>query len=167
MGVRLGFSDAGSDTADSTSRQAYDLLSEGFGPGFNGPLLVVTDGGPGVQAVADPVSTPDGKAATVLVFPTTAPQDEKTAELVGTLRDDVLPELSAENGTRFVVGGATAAAEDYASKVGDRMPLFISIGAALGAMKLVCQDGLFGVEGGPIEAYLPVLIFAIVFGPAR
>jgi RND superfamily putative drug exporter len=169
---------------------------------------VVTDGGsgaaaeaartlrdtPGVQAVADPVSTPDGEAATVLVFPTTAPQDEKTAELVGTLRDDVLPELSAENGARYVVGGATAAAEDYASKVGDRMPLFIiivvglsllllmavfrsvliplkaavlnllSIGAALGAMKLVYQDGLFGVEGGPIEAYLPVLIFAIVFG---
>jgi putative drug exporter of the RND superfamily len=208
LDVRLGFSDAGSDAPDSTSRQAYDLLSSGFGPGFNGPLLVVTDGGsaaagqaaralrdtPGVQAVADPVSTLDGKAATILVFPTTSPQDERTSALVGTLRADVLPPLAAENGARYVVGGPTAAAEDYSDKVGDRMPLFIaivvglsllllmavfrsvliplkaavlnllSIGAALGAMKLVYQDGLFGVEGGPIEAYLPVLIFAIVFG---
>jgi len=212
LGVRLGFSDAGSDTTDSTSRQAYDLLSDGFGPGFNGPLLVVTDGGsggaeqaaaaaaealsntPGVQAVADPVPTPDGRAATVLAFPTTSPQDEETTELVGNLRDDVLPKLSASNGAKYLVGGPTAASEDYSSKVSDRMPLFmaivvglsilllmavfrsvliplkaavlnlLSIGAALGAMKLVYQDGLFGIEAGPIEAYLPVLIFAIVFG---
>ncbi|TDE11235.1 MMPL family transporter [Jiangella asiatica] len=208
LGVRLGFSDAGSDPADSTGRQAYDLLSEGFGPGFNGPLLVVTDGGeqagaaaatalrdtPGVQAVADPLPTPDGEAATVLVFPTSAPQDEETSELVSTLRDDVLPELSAQNDAQYLVGGPTAASEDYSGKVGERMPLFmaivvglsvlllmavfrsvliplkaallnlLSIGAALGAMKLVYQDGLFGIEGGPIEAYLPVMIFAIVFG---
>lgn len=208
LSVRLGFSDAGSDPADSTSRQAYDLLAEGFGPGFNGPLLVIADGGeqaaaaaasvlndtPGVQAAADPVPTPDGEAATILVFPTSAPQDEETSGLVDELRSEVLPRLAADNDARYLVGGPTAAAEDYASKVGERMPLFIaivvglsvlllmavfrsvliplkaallnllSIGAALGSMKLVFQDGLFGIEGGPIEAYLPVLIFAIVFG---
>jgi RND superfamily putative drug exporter len=208
LGMRLGFSDAGSDVTDSTSRQAYDLLSEGFGPGFNGPLLVVTDGGeqagaaattalndtPGVQAAAGPVPTPDGEAAIVLVFPTSAPQDEETSDLVGALRDDVLPALSVQNDAQYLVGGPTAASEDYSSKVGERMPLFmavvvglsvlllmavfrsvlipikaallnlLSIGAALGAMKLVYQDGLFGIEGGPIEAYLPVMIFAIVFG---
>ncbi|MEU8340980.1 putative drug exporter of the RND superfamily [Actinomadura meyerae] len=208
LGIRLGFSDAGGDPAASTSRQAYDLLSEGFGPGFNGPLLVVTDGGeqagaaaaralndtPGVQAAAAPVPTPDGKAATILVFPASSPQDKETSQLVGTLREDVLPRLSAANGGRYLVGGPTAAAEDYSGKLGDRMPLFmaivvglsvlllaavfrsvliplkaavlnlLSIGAALGAMKLVYQDGLFGIEGGPIEAFLPVMIFAIVFG---
>ncbi|MEU5884146.1 MMPL family transporter [Spirillospora sp. NPDC047279] len=211
FGMRLGFSDAGSDAPDTTSRQAYDLLSAGFGPGFNGPLLVVADGGPGaaqaaaaaartlsatpgVQAAAEPVSTPDGKAATVLVFPASAPQDERTSALVGDLRDDVLPALSAQNGARYLVGGSTAAAEDYAGKVADRLPLFmaivvglsvillmavfrsvliplkaallnlLSIGAALGAMTLVFQDGWFGVEPGPIEAYLPVMVFAIVFG---
>jgi RND superfamily putative drug exporter len=212
LGVRLGFSDAGSDPTGTTSRAAYDLLSKGFGPGFNGPLLVVADGGSsgaeqaaadavralrdtlGVQTVADPTPAPDGGAATILVFPASSPQDEKTSELVSTLREDVLPQLAAGNGARYLVGGATAAAKDYSSTVGDRMPLFIaivvglsvllliavfrsvliplkaallnliSIGAALGAMKLVYQDGLFGVEGGPIEAYLPVLIFAIVFG---
>ncbi|WP_433334887.1 MMPL family transporter [Spirillospora sp. CA-294931] len=208
LGMRLGFSDAGSDAPGTTSREAYDLLSQGFGPGFNGPLLVVTDGGPdgaaaaaralsgtpGVQGTADPVPTPDGKAATVLVFPTSAPQDEETSELVGTLRNDVLPELSARTGARYLVGGATAASEDYSAKVADRLPLFmaivvglsvlllmavfrsvlvplkaallnlLSIGAALGAMTLVFQHGWFGVEPGPIEAYLPVMVFAIVFG---
>ncbi|MFI0453431.1 MMPL family transporter [Actinomadura sp. 6N118] len=212
FGMRLGFSDAGSDAPDTTSRQAYDLLSEGFGPGFNGPLLVVTDGGsggapqaaataaralsgtPGVRAAADPMPTPDGKAATVLVFPSSAPQDKETSDLVGTLRHEVLPKLSAQNGTQYLVGGATAASEDYSGKVADRLPLFmaivvglsvlllmavfrsvliplkaallnlLSIGVALGAMKLVFQDGWFGVEPGPIEAYLPVMVFAIVFG---
>ncbi|MEW2352385.1 MMPL family transporter [Spirillospora sp. NPDC029432] len=212
LGMRLGFSDAGSDAPESTSRQAYDLLSEGFGPGFNGPLLVVTDGGPsgaaqaaaaaartlngtqGVAAAANPVPTPDGRAATVLVFPASAPQDEATSDLVGGLREDVLPELSARTGARYLVGGATAAAEDYAGKVADRLPLFmaivvglsvlllmavfrsvlvplkaavlnlLSIGAALGAMTLVFQHGWFGVEPGPIVAYLPVMVFAIVFG---
>ncbi|MFG3258473.1 MMPL family transporter [Streptomyces sp. NPDC048172] len=212
-GMRLGFSDAGSDEPESTSRQAYDLLSEGFGPGFNGPLLVVTDGEdgagasraaaavsrelngtPGVEAAAPPVPTPDGKAATVLAFPTSAPQDEATSDLVGDLRGEVLPELSERNGAQYLVGGATAAAEDYSEKVADRLPLFmaivvglsvlllmavfrsvlvplkaallnlLSIGAALGAMTLVFQEGWFGVEPGPIEAYLPVMIFAIVFG---
>ncbi|WP_174564919.1 MMPL family transporter [Actinomadura chibensis] len=212
LGMRLGFSDAGSDPSGATSRKAYDLLSTGFGPGFNGPLLVVTDGGregagkaaeaavlalydtPGVKAVADPVPTPDGRAATVLAFPSSAPQDEATTDLVGTLRDDVLPGLAERNGARYLVGGATAAAEDYSDKVAERLPLFmaivvglsvlllmavfrsvlvplkaallnlLSIGAALGAMTLVFQHGLFGVEPGPIEAYLPVMVFAIVFG---
>jgi RND superfamily putative drug exporter len=157
---------------------------------------VVTDGGPDGtgQAAADPVPTPDGRAATILAFPSSAPQDEETSELVGTLRDDVLPELSAQNGARYLVGGATAASEDYSGKVADRLPLFmaivvglsvlllmavfrsvlvplkaavlnlLSIGAALGAMTLVFQDGRLGVEPGPIEAYLPVMVFAIVFG---
>ena len=212
LSIRLGFNDAGNDPADSTSRQAYDLLSDGFGPGFNGPLLVATDGGDGsadeaaaaaaqalgetdgVAAAAKPMPTPDGEAATVMVFPESSPQDEQTQELVGTLRDDVLPEVSADTGAEYLVGGATAASEDYAGKLGERMPLFmaivvglsvillmavfrsvliplkaailnlLSIGAALGAMKLVFQDGMLGFEGGPIEAYVPVMIFAIVFG---
>ncbi|WP_198663380.1 MMPL family transporter [Jiangella endophytica] len=212
LSIRLGFNDAGNDPSDSTARQAYDLLSDGFGPGFNGPLLIVTDGGDGsaeeaaaaaartlgetegVAAAADPIPTPDGEAATVLVYPASSPQDEETTELVATLRDDVLPGLTAENGAEYLVGGATAASEDYAGKLGDRMPLFmiivvglaivllmavfrsvliplkaaflnlLSIGAALGAMKLVFQDGALGFEGGPIEAYVPVMIFAIVFG---
>ncbi|MGI5170203.1 MMPL family transporter [Spirillospora sp. CA-253888] len=212
LGMRLGFADAGNDAPGSTSRQAYDLLSQGFGPGFNGPLLLVTDGGrqgpaeaahaasraltgtPGVQAVTAPQPSTDGRIATVTVFATTSPQDQKTAELLTRLRGDVLPAVSAQTGARFALGGPTAAAQDYSAKVADRMPLFVaivvglsvilltavfrsvlvplkaallnlaSIGAALGAMTLVFQHGLLGVEPAPIEAYLPVMVFAVVFG---
>ncbi|HEX2313653.1 MAG TPA: MMPL family transporter [Thermomonospora sp.] len=212
LGMRLGFADAGTDAPDTTSRQAYDLLSQGFGPGFNGPLLLVVDGGngdarqaavaatqavrsvPGVAAVTDPAPTGDGRVATVMVFPASSPQDEETSELVSELRGDVLPGLSSRTGADYLVGGATAASQDYSDKVAERMPLFVaivvgvsllllmavfrslliplkaavlnllSIGAALGAMTLVFQNGLFGFEGAPIEAYLPVMVFAIVFG---
>ncbi len=212
LGMRLGFADAGNDPVDSTSRQAYDLLAEGFGPGFNGPLVIVADGGdggaeqaaaaatetlngtPGVAAATEPMPTDDGEVATVIAFPEYAPQDEGTSELVSTLRDDVLPGLSEQTGAEYLVGGSTAASQDFADTVAERMPLFVvlvvgvsmlllvlvfrsvliplkaaalnllSIGAALGAMTLVFQEGLFGVQAGPIESFLPVLIFAIVFG---
>ncbi|MCX5171270.1 MMPL family transporter [Streptomyces antibioticus] len=211
LSLRLGFTDAGNDKAGSTSREAYDLLSKGFGPGFNGPLYVVVEGKDGAEAPATavaaalndtdgvaaatgPIPTDDPNVATVMAFPTTSPQDEGTSELVGTLRDDVLPRVAEETGARYLVGGATAASEDYSDKVAARMPVFmaivvglsllllmvvfrsvliplkaallnlLSIGAALGAISLVFQHGMFGVEPGPIEAYLPVVVFAIVFG---
>ncbi|MEU2597152.1 MMPL family transporter [Streptomyces hirsutus] len=214
LDLRLGLGDAGNEPPASTSRKAYDLLADGFGPGFNGPLVVVAetktageDPGeagaeltrtladtPGIAAATDPIPAEDGKAFTVIAFPETSPQDERTGELVHTLRDDVLADLREETGTHYLVGGATTAVIDYSDTVADRMPLFVaivvglsllilvalfrsllvplkaallnllSIGAALGAMTLVFQKGLFGVEPGPIEAYLPVMIFAIVFG---
>ncbi|MFF0450433.1 MMPL family transporter [Streptomyces sp. NPDC004609] len=208
LGLRLGFADAGNDGADTTSRQAYDLLAEGFGPGFNGPLVVVSRGDEaaaqrlrsaldrtdGVAATTPPLPTEDGAVSTVIVFPTTAPQDEGTADLVHTLRDEVLPPLGRETGAEYLVGGATAATQDFADAVSSRMPLFVaivvglstlllmavfrslliplkaallnllSVAAALGTITLVFQHGWFGVEPGPIEAFIPVMIFAIVFG---
>ncbi|MFI0373015.1 MMPL family transporter [Actinomadura sp. 1N219] len=210
--MRLGFADAGNDPSGTTSRQAYDLLAAGFGPGVNGPLLITVDGGDrgaeqpalaaarvlagtaDIAATTPPTVSADGRVATILAVPDSAPQDERTAELVTALRADVLPELSDRTGADFFVGGATAATQDYADKVADRMPYFIavvvglsllilmlmfrsvlipikaavlnlvSIGAALGAMTLVFQEGLFGIDPAPIEAYIPVLVFAIVFG---
>ncbi|WP_351229175.1 MMPL family transporter [Streptomyces sp. NPDC002133] len=226
LDMRLGFADAGNDAETKTSRQAYDMLAEGFGPGFNGPLIVVVDGSdagkstgngarrtagtgaadtasqvrdvlertPGVAATTPPVPTEDGSVATVIVFPDSAPQAVETSRLVDRLRDDVLPPLEQRTRTDLFVGGSTAATEDFASTVSYRMPLFVamvvglsallllvvfrsvlipvkaailnlvSIGAALGAITLVFQHGWFGVEPGPIEAFIPVMIFAIVFG---
>ncbi|GAA3975809.1 MMPL family transporter [Actinomadura viridis] len=201
LGMRLGFADAGNDPAGQTTRKAYDLLAEGFGPGFNGPLIVVGEGdaaagrrvqaavsgADGVAAATPPIPSRDGGLFTVLVFPETAPQDEGTADLVHTLRADVLPE-------GVLVGGSTAATQDFADTVSGRLPLFVaivvglsallllvvfrsvlipikaallnllSIAAALGAITLVFQEGWFGVPPGPIEAFIPVMIFAIVFG---
>jgi putative drug exporter of the RND superfamily len=214
LGMRLGFADAGNDPAGTTSREAYDLLSEGFGPGFNGPLVVVANAGdgasgedaaaaaaaalndtPGVARATGPIPSEDGGVATVIAFPTTSPQDEATSDLVSELRDEVLPGVSEETGAEYLVGGATAGFEDFSGTVSDRMPLFVaivvgvsmlllmavfrsvliplkaavlnllSIGAALGAMTLVFGEGALGLaEAGPIEAFLPVMIFAIVFG---
>jgi putative drug exporter of the RND superfamily len=199
LGMRLGFADAGTEDPAQTSRQAYDLLAQGFGPGFNGPLVVVGEGAgpnladtleqtPGVAKVLPPQQTPNGTVT--LLYPSSAPQDAATDELVNRLRDDVLPSL---DGT-YLVGGQTAAADDFATAVSDRLPLFIlvvvglsalllmvvfrsilvplkaavlnllSIGAALGVMTAVFGDGLFGVQPGPVEAFVPVMIFAIVFG---
>ncbi|WP_110945640.1 MMPL family transporter [Streptomyces avicenniae] len=212
LGMRLGFADAGNDPETTTSRAAYDLLSDGFGPGFNGPFVVVTAGGhdgaeraaadasalladtPGIAATTPPVPSPDGAVATVVAFPDSAPQDAATADLFDDLRDDVLPGLAERTGAEHVVGGATAANEDFAATTAGRMPLFVglvvgvsllillvvfrsfliplkaallnllSIGAAVGAMTAVFQNGLFGVEPGPVESFLPVMIFAVVFG---
>ena len=96
LGVRYGFPDAGNDRAGTTTRQAYELLADGFGPGANGPLLLVADGGPavlaglrdriaatpGVAAVLPPQSSPAGDAAVMTVLPTTSPQSEETEQLV-------------------------------------------------------------------------------------
>ncbi len=207
--MRLGFADASNDAPSSTSRQAYDLLADGFGPGFNGPLIVVADGADAGQlaAMRDAVRATDGVAdvvpidgvptaavTTTLVMPDAKPQDGETSELVTRLREQTLPPLTAGADTQFLVGGATAAADDFSAAVADRLPLFIavvvglsallllvvfrsvwipikaailnllSIGAALGVITLVFQAGLLGAQPGPIEAFVPVMIFAIVFG---
>ncbi|WP_350279970.1 MMPL family transporter [Kribbella sp. HUAS MG21] len=208
LGMRLGFADAGTDDPAKTSRKAYDLLADGFGPGFNGPLVVVTEGGqaaaqplvrtltadPGIAAVTPPQVTPDGKVATVLAFPKSAPQDAATSDLVQRLRDDTLPALESQTRATYLVGGSTAAADDFAAAVSKRLPVFVlvvvglsalllmavfrsvliplkaavlnllSIGASLGVITLVFQQGWFGAQAGPIEAFVPVMIFAIVFG---
>jgi RND superfamily putative drug exporter len=208
MGMRLGFADSGNDPAGTNSREAYDLVAEGFGPGFNGPLVVIAEGDAGVAeaarerlsetsgvaAVTPAQRLPEGGVSTLLAFPETSPQSADTARLLGELRDDVLPELAEQTGGRYLVGGPTAAADDFSDAVADRLPAFVlvvvglsslllvlvfrslliplkaaalnllSIGAALGVITLVFQEGIFGVEPGPVEAFVPVLIFAIVFG---
>ncbi|HSA52058.1 MAG TPA: MMPL family transporter, partial [Yinghuangia sp.] len=206
--LRLGFADAGNDPADSSSRQAYDLLAEGFGPGFSGPLVAVAEGDasvgeelrrtlaetPGIASASAPLPSRDGSLSTVIAFPTSAPQDEATADLVGTLRDDRLTAFENRTGAEVHIGGPTAAAQDFSDKVAERLPLFVaivvglsalllllvfrsvliplkaavlnllSIGASMGVITVVFQHGWFGVQAGPIEAFIPVMVFAIVFG---
>ncbi|MFJ7628292.1 MMPL family transporter [Streptomyces sp. NPDC097595] len=208
LGMRLGFADSGNDPAKTTSRHAYDLLAEGFGPGFNGPLVVLVKGGPeagkavraelaateGVAEAAPVMPSADGALSTVLVYPTTSPQAEGTVDLVHRLRDDVAPPLERATGAEVLVGGATAASQDVSETLADRLPLFVavvvgvsslllllvfrslwipvkaavlnllSISAALGVITLVFQHGWFGAQPGPVEAFIPALVFAIVFG---
>jgi RND superfamily putative drug exporter len=217
LSMRLGQSDAGNDPTGKTTRRAYDLLAEGFGKGFNGPLLVVAElpGGsgngpalarvaatlratPGMVSVASPRLSPDGKLATLQAFPRSAPQDAATTDLVNHLRDTALPPIERATGTTLLVAGSTAIGIDFSSVLSGKLPLFIgvvvllaallllvvfrslviplqaavmnllSIGASLGVAVAIFQygwlSGLIGVNAGPIDAFIPVMLFSIVFG---
>ena len=153
LSLRLGSSDAGNDPASSTTRQAYDLLAEGFGPGFNGPLqLVATTGSPagtaaldrlaatlrtepGIAAVSAPV--PGHGATLISVIPTTSPEAAATSSLIDRLRDSVIP--AAEHGSTLhvYVGGVTAVFADFATVIGAKLPVFIGVIIGLGFLLLM------------------------------
>jgi RND superfamily putative drug exporter len=214
LSLRLGVADEGNLPTSASARRAYDLLSNGFGPGFNGPFLVVVDmqGGdqltgltsalrstPGVAFVGEPFANPAGDAALLSVYPTTAPQDAKTTKLLHHLRSDVVPDAIRGTGLRAYTGGLVAAFEDQTTKMAERLPVFfaaviilsflllmavfrsllvplkaaimnlLSIGAAYGILVAIFQwgwlGGLVGVDRtGPIESWLPMMLFAILFG---
>jgi len=216
LSMHLGNSDQGNDPTSRTTRQAYDLLSTGFGQGFNGPLLVVAQvpskgddaalqrigdtlrSTPDVASVSAPRTSPEGLTATFSVYPRTSPQSTETSDLVKRLRDERLPAVEKATGTDVLIGGATAQAIDFSDVLAGKLPLFIaivvglsallllvvfrsavipiqgalmnllSIGAALGVTVAIFQQGfmasLFGIQEGPIEPWLPVMLFAIVFG---
>jgi RND superfamily putative drug exporter len=216
--IRLGNTDQGSDPSGSTTRVAYDLLAKGFGPGFNGPLQLVSlvntpaqkaavekvyadvTHEPGVASVA-PLALigPKSNVALIIVYPTTAPQDGATTNLVVHLRNDVIPKAEGTSGAKILVGGDTAIFIDFAHVLSAKLPLFIglvvllsfillsivlrsliipltaavmnllSIGAAFGILVFVYQWGhlakVIGIDrAGPIESFIPVMLFAIVFG---
>ncbi|MBK5233143.1 MAG: MMPL family transporter [Thermoleophilia bacterium] len=217
--LRLGQPDDGNQPEGKTQRVAYDLLSEGFGAGSNGPFLLAVDipksdpetapqlkqiedalrDTPGVETVLPARKSTDGEMATITMIPTTAPQDAATSDLLEDLRNNVLPDATSESGLNVYVGGNTAGFEDFSDKVSERLPLFIlvviglsvlllmmafrslwiplvsaifnllSVGAAYGVVVAVFQDGLgsslIGVDSGvPIMSFIPVMIFAILFG---
>jgi RND superfamily putative drug exporter len=235
MALRLGSSDASNDPESFTTYKAYQLLAEGFGQGFNGPLQVVVQvpgaaksakaAKPGVLPIA-PVSpaakaavedlrvamasvkgvasvapakfNPAGDVATISVYPSSSPQAYATTQLVSQLRNETIPPVEASTGMHVYVGGVTAGAVDFAAVLGKKLPLFIgvvvllsalllmivfrslviplqaafmnllSIGASLGVIVVVFQwawlDSIMGVKPGPIESFVPVMLFAIVFG---
>jgi RND superfamily putative drug exporter len=216
LGLRLSSSDAGNDPTSQTTRQAYDLIAKGFGPGSNGPLQLAValpsahdtaaltelthalSSTPGVASVASPRLNTAGTAAAVVAYPTTSPQSAQTSNLVTRLRDKVIPPLEQSSGARIYVGGATASQVDFSHVLANKLPVFIavviglaallllvvfrslvipvqaalmnllSIGASLGIIQAVFQrgwlGGLFGSQPGPIDAFIPVLAFAIIFG---
>ena len=224
LSLRLGWPDNGTQSESMTTRRAYDLLADGFGDGFNGPLLLsveldgldgdvaeadrvlgdlatALDADPGVADVAPPNVNEAGTAAVLRVIPTTAPQDVETTDLIHHLRGDVIPAALAGTGAEVPVhvGGPTAMFIDISERIEQRLPWFIgavillsvlllmvvfrsiavpikaaimnllSIGAAYGVIVAVFQWGwgrsLFGVdESVPIVSFLPMMLFAILFG---
>ncbi|MGH3222418.1 MAG: MMPL family transporter, partial [Streptosporangiaceae bacterium] len=143
--MRLAFSDAGNDPTSLTTRQAYDLLAQGFGPGFNGPLVVACElhgdradatiarldtalrDTPGVATVTAPLFNADRDAAVIVAYPTTAPQSAPTAALVQRLRDQVIANVTAQGAVTAYVGGETAAGVDTSTYLSSRLPLVIAM----------------------------------------
>jgi RND superfamily putative drug exporter len=218
FGLRLGFSDESNFADDTSTKQAYDLLVDGFGPGFNGPFILAaelpdgTDMGdldaiteaveadPGVAFVSQPQpDDPDNPtAATWQMVATSAPQDAATTDLVTRLRDDVLPPAEEAAGVDVAVTGAAAVNLDFSHYLSSRLPYFfaavlslsflllmvvfrsllvplkavvmnlLSIGAAYGIAVALFQWGwlsdITGVQPAPIEPWIPMMLFAIVFG---
>src|SRR5271165_3434757 len=178
LSLRLGTSDAGNDPASTTTRQAYDLLSEGFGPGFNGPLQLAGTTGtpagtaaftrladtlrtePGIAAVSAPV--PGHGASLISVTPTTSPEAEGTSTLISQLRDSVIP--AAEHGTTLhvYVGGVTASNGDFATVVGHKLPLFIGVILVLGFLLLTLAFRSLLVPA--VAAVMNLLAAAASFG---
>ena len=217
LDMRLGFPDAGNDPPSTMTRQSYDLNTEGFGPGSNGPLVIAAEipgpdakgdidgladeirSDPEVAFVTQPRINDSGDAALITVIPKGSPQDESTQDLVNRLRDDTVPETLGDAGITAQIGGVTAALEDQSDYITGRMPVFIigvvglsfllllvafhsplislkagimnllSVGAAYGVMTVVSKGGavggLIGIDHEvPIAPFLPVMMFAILFG---
>ncbi len=154
--LRLGQPDDGNDSQGSTTRVAYDRLAEGFGPGFNGPLVLAATtprDGSGQStltrveravaadrdvAVVSPAElSPAGDAAVLNVIPKSSPQDERTTELVDRLRDEVLPAATHSSQVDVHVGGATATFQDLADKIASRLPIFIGLVVGLSVLLLM------------------------------
>jgi putative drug exporter of the RND superfamily len=214
--MRLSTSDASTYKKSDTTRTAYDLLKQGFGAGFNAPLLLAVElqhpndraaltkisdalrQQPGIASVLPPTLNHAGDTATLIAYPTTTPQDARTDDTVKTARAETLPPVEEQTGARVSIGGATATNLDFSATIRSKLPLFIgvvvglsllllaivfrsilvpikaglfnllSITGAFGVVTLIFQDGhlasLFGGGTGPIESFLPIMLFAVVFG---
>jgi putative drug exporter of the RND superfamily len=216
LSMRSGLDDSSTDPASSTTYQAYQLLAKGFGPGFNGPLVLVGQVNsaadqarfasfvssartePGVAGTVAPQLSPDGKAEVAQVFPTTGPQQAATTTLLDRLRA-AAPGAEAGSTLAIHIGGTTAENEDYSAVLSAKLPQFLAVvvglsfllllvvfrslliplvaailnllsfGVALGVMTAAFQFGwgksLFGFgAAAPIEAWIPALMFAVLFG---
>jgi RND superfamily putative drug exporter len=139
--VRLGAADQGTQPTAQTARRAYDLLAEGFGAGFNGPIPIVVDvngdqqaprriynrvrGLEDVASVREPQFNDEKTVAIIFVTPKSAPQDEETDQLVDRLRKQVVPEATAGANAVAYVSGLTAAFKDIGDRILERLPLFL------------------------------------------
>ena len=221
LDLHLGFSDEGNFPEETTTRKAYDLLAEGFGPGFNGPFMAAIEiddpsqvpqlvtlteainADPGVQTASGPFPDDpnDPQAAIIQIIPTTSPQDAATEDLVQRLRTDVVPSVidaDIPNSPTVNITGGVPANIDFTDYLAQRIVIFfgavlglsflllmmvfrsllvplkavimniLSIAAAYGIVVAVFQwgwgSGLIGVEPAPIEPFIPMMLFAIVFG---
>ena len=153
--LQLGLDDAGTDPPTSTTRQAYDLLAKGFGPGFNGPfelvsaihgptdeatfsrVLAAASHQPGIVAATPPEVSPAGTAAVAILYPSTAPQAAQTTTLLDQLRNQVVPAAEAGSGLHVLIGGVTALQVDFSTALASKLPAFMAVVVILAFLLLL------------------------------
>ncbi|MFD8003162.1 MMPL family transporter [Streptomyces mirabilis] len=180
LSLHLGTSDQGNNPRSATTRQAYDLLAKGFGPGVNGPLTLVTRVGgaedrlaldsldstlratAGVASVTPAAYDTGGDTAYLTVVPDSAPQSQKTSDLVDRLRTEVLPRVEVGSGLDVRVGGVTASYDDFAAVIVGRLPLFVGVVIGLGCALLLLAFRSLGI---PLKAaVMNIAAVAAAFG---
>ncbi|MFF7884454.1 MMPL family transporter [Streptomyces sp. NPDC020794] len=180
LSLHLGTSDQGNNPRSTTTRQAYDLLAEGFGPGVNGPLTLVTHVGgaedrlaldsldstlratAGVASVTPVTYDTGGDTAYLTVVPHSAPQSKQTSDLVDRLRTEVLPRVEAGTGLDVRVGGVTASYDDFAAVIVGKLPLFVGVVIGLGCVLLLLAFRSLGI---PLKAaVMNIAAVAAAFG---
>jgi RND superfamily putative drug exporter len=214
----------GEDTVpvDNPQRISYNIITDKFGVGYNGPLLAVSElptdqsaatntasltaiekavsQTDGVALVSPPTLSQSGSSAFWTIIPTTAPADPATETLINNLRDTTIPQATASSGISTNIGGQTATFVDMAEQITSRMPIFmaaviilafllllvafrsifipllaaamilLTAGATFGVMVAIFQNGwggsIIGLDGatGPLVSYVPIMVFAIIFG---
>ncbi|MFJ9022868.1 MMPL family transporter [Streptomyces sp. NPDC102259] len=178
--LRLGTSDQGNAPESATTRQAYDLLAENFGAGVNGPLTLATRVGgaedrlaldnldtalrttEGVASVTPVTFDSAGRTAYLTVVPESAPQSQRTSELVDRLRTEVLPRAETGTSLDVHVGGVTAGYDDFADVIVGKLPLFVGVVIGLGCLLLLLA---FRSVGIPFKAaVMNVAAVAAAFG---
>jgi RND superfamily putative drug exporter len=155
LSLRLGTNDAGTDPEGTTTRAAYDLLAEGFGPGFNGPFVIAAalpekgddevlqklhselEGEEGVEAVTDVTLNPAKTVGVFQLYPTTSPQSTDTTDLLDRIRNDSIPAVEEATGAQVHVGGVNAIFEDFGQAIAEKLPLFIGVVVLLSALLLM------------------------------
>ncbi len=155
LSLRLGTNDAGTEPPDKTTRKAYDLLAEGFGPGFNGPFVMVAalpgkgedagmvrlkralEGEEGVAAATSITLNKQENTGVFQVYPTTSPQSAATTDLLDHIRGDVIPPIERATGAQLHVGGVNAVFEDFGDAIAEKLPLFIGVVVLLSALLLM------------------------------
>jgi len=155
LSLRLGSNDAGTDPSGTTTREAYDLLAAGFGPGFNGPFSIVAElpakgkdtaltelrrtlkGEEGVAGTTPVMLNKEQSTGVFQVYPTTSPQSQKTTDLLDRIRGELIPPIEQRTGAQVHVGGITAIFEDFGTAIADKLPLFIGVVVLLSALLLM------------------------------
>ncbi|MBS1880771.1 MAG: MMPL family transporter, partial [Actinobacteria bacterium] len=155
LSLRLGTNDAGTEPPAKTTRKAYDLLAEGFGPGFNGPFVMVgalpqkgdaeglevlkkqLEGEKGVAATTSIQLNPAENTGVFNVYPTTSPQSVETTDLLDHIRSEVIPPIESKTGAQLHVGGINAIFEDFGNAITEKLPLFIGVVVLLSALLLM------------------------------